>query len=267
MTVLVFTHPPSHIFVCGITTDFPFSSCLASIAEDPESKANFDEQMMNLAGTILSIIQNTLLQGEDWWPTVAPEQALQQLAFPECDVSADADSIEPSETISTFLFGRTPNYAPYSVTQIQYSLFFPRGMATDKLFPSVSSVYIDPDTGILYESPCYTPNAEAVIESVVCPSPFLPPVTDELRGKANCIKPCPVQAYSEDEYHDMWIISSAPACVGLLCNIYMILTWYIGGKKFFWGVPFYLKMCVGCGMLYGLIDTIPVLVLREELPW
>ncbi len=243
------------------------SSCIAIIADDPESKAKFDEQLVKGAENFLSIIQNTMFKGKDWWPTVDPEQVLQQLAFPECDVSADPDSIEPYETVNALLFGRTPNHAPYSVTHQQYSLFFPRGMATDALFPSISSVYTDPDTGILYESPCYIPNAEAVVESAVCPSPFLHPMTDKKTGKANCIKPCPVQAYSEDEYHNMWIIYSAPACVGLLLNIYMTLTWYIGGKKNFGGVPFYLKICVGCGVLFGFIDTVPVLVLGEELPW
>jgi hypothetical protein len=245
----------------------PVSSCLASIAEDPKSKAHFDEQMLKGAEALLSVIQNTLLKGVDWWPTIAPEQVLYQWTFPECDVSADPDSIEPSETVNAFLFGKTPNFAPYVVTQMQLSLFFPRGMATGALFPITSSVYTDPDTGILYETPCYTPNGEAMVESGVCPFPFLPPMTDELRGKSNCIKPCPVQAYSEDEYHDMWIISSAPACVGLLFNIYMTLTWYIGGKKNLGGVPFYLKMCVGCGILYGFLDTVPVLVLGEDLPW
>ncbi len=266
MIVLVFTHPHSSILVCGITNVFPVSSCLASIAEDPKSKANFDEQMLKGAESFLSVIQNTMLKSADWWPTVASEQAMQQkITFPECDVSADPDSIEPSETVNAFLFGRTPNYAPYIVMEMQLSTFFPRGMATDALFPSTSSSYTDPDTGILYESPCYSPNADAVVESFRCPFPFLPPITDRLR--VNCIKPCPVQAYSEDEYHDMWIVSSAPACVGLLLNMYVTLTWYIGGKKHFGGVPFYLKMCVGCGMLYGFIDTIPVLVLGEELPW
>ncbi len=267
MLVLVFTHPHSSVLVCVVTIFPPVSSCSALIAEDPESKANFDEQMMKSAENFLANIQNTMFKGQDWWSTVAPEKVLQQAAFPECDISADADRIEPSETANALLCGRTPNHAPYSVMHQQYSLFFPRGMATDALFPSVSSVYTDPDTGILYESPCYMPNAEVAVESVVCPFPFLPPMTDELRGTANCIKPCPVQAYSEDEYHDMWVISSAPACVGLLFNIYMALTWYIGGKKTFGGVPFYLKMCVGCGMLYGFTDTVPVLVLGEELPW
>jgi hypothetical protein len=243
----------------------PVTSCLASIAEDPKSKANFDEQMLKGAEVFLSAIQNNMLNGQGWWPTVALEQALHQWTFPECDVSADPDGIEPSEMGNAFLFGRIPNYAPYSLMQTQYSMFFPRGMTTNALFPSASSVYTDPDTGVLYESPCYTPKAEAVVKSRVCQSPFLPPTTDEWRG--NCIKPCPVQAYSDDEYHDMWIISSVPACVGLLLNMYMTLTWYIGGKQNFGGVPFYLKMCVGCGMLYGFIDTVPVLVLREELPW
>ena len=109
----------------------PVSSCLASIAEDPKSKANFNEQMLKSAENYLSAIQNTILKGADWWPTVAPEQALQQGTFPECDDSADPDSIEPSETANAFLFGRNPNYAPYIVTQQQHSLFFPRGMATD----------------------------------------------------------------------------------------------------------------------------------------
>ncbi len=73
------------------------SSCLASIAKDPESKANFDEQMMKGAENFLSAIQNTMLKGEDWWPTaVLSEQVLQQVTFPECDVSADQNSIEPS---------------------------------------------------------------------------------------------------------------------------------------------------------------------------
>ncbi len=216
---------------------------------------------------LISVIQNTIQKGVDWWSTVALEQPLQQLTFPECDVSANPDSIEPSETVNAFLFGRTPNYAPYSVTQSQSSTFFPRGMATGALFPRTSSVYTDPDTGILYESPCHTPHAEAVIESVACPSPFLSPRTDEWRGKVNCIKPCPVQAYSDDEYRTMWIISSAPACLGLLLNIFMALTWYIGGKKFSASNPFYMKMCVGCGLLYGVVDTLPVLVLGEELPW
>jgi hypothetical protein len=42
---------------------------------------------------------------------------------------------------------------------------------------------------------------------------------------------------------------------------------YMGGKKVFEAVNFNLKMCVICGLVYGIIDTIPVLILGKELPW
>jgi hypothetical protein len=216
---------------------------------------------------------------------------LDPFQFPECDVSADINDIDPSDFVNALAFGRLGNYTSKSyVTQM--SIFFPRGMATDAVFPAESSLYTDPETGILYNSPCFRPNAKAVIKRIVCPSPFLAPTTDEFLGKVNCIKPCPVQAYSNKEYHDMWIISSVPACLGLAFNMYMALTWYstghdvhigchflivdwlllflfryMGGGKVFKAVNFNLKMCVICGLLYGTIDTIPVLILGKELPW
>jgi hypothetical protein len=76
-----------------------------------------------------------------------------------------------------------------------------------------------------------------------------------------------VQAYSDGEYHDMWTVSSAPASLGFLLNIFMATTMFIGGKKAFRALPFNLKMCVADGLLYGIIDTLPVLILAEGLPW
>jgi hypothetical protein len=245
---------------------YAVSFCLASIAEDAESKAKFDDRMMEGARSFLAIVL-PIMGKANTGPVVTVDQALQQVAFPECDVSADPKSIEPSEVVNNMMFGRYPNFFPYDVTAVQFSQLFPRGMATDALYPAESSLYTDPETGIPYISPCFRPNAKAVVDSVACPSPFVPPTTDELMGKVNCIKPCPVQAYSDEEYHDMWIISSVPACLGLAFNMYMALTWYMGGKKAFQAVNFNLKMCVLCGLLYGIIDTIPVLILGEELPW
>jgi hypothetical protein len=240
----------------------PISLCLASIAKDPVAQANFDKAMMSSVRTLESNTDKLFGQSRSpGYPDLHP------FTFPECDISADAESIDPSDEINALIFGRYPNVKPYSITEKQYSPFFPRGMATDELYPAVSSLYSDPDTGILYNSPCFRPNATAMVGSVVCPSPFLSPTTDEFIGKVNCIKPCPVQAYSDEEYQDMWSISSAPACIGLVFNIHMALTWYIGGKKAFRDVNFNLKMCVACGLLYGVIDTIPVLVLGKELPW
>ncbi len=52
-----------------------------------------------------------------------------------------------------------------------------------------------------------------------------------------------------------------------LYHLYGLDVWYGGGKKAFQAVNFNSKMCVLCGLLYGIIDTIPVLILGEELPW
>jgi hypothetical protein len=223
--------------------------------------------MRKASQTMTSFFENSLFSGKEWWPTVGPAEILQQFAVPDCDVSADPKAIEKSETGNAVVFGRFPNLAPYDIGQTQFSVLFPRGMATEALFPLESSFYTDPKTGDFYESQCFVPDAESVVELFVCPLPFLPPTTEALIGKVNCIKPCPVQAYSDGEYHDMWIVSSAPASLGLLLNIFMTTTMFIGGKKAFRAVPFNLKMCVADGLLYGIIDTLPVLFLGEDLPW
>ncbi len=186
--------------------------------------------MRKTSETSIFAFESYLFPGIEWWPTVGPAEVLQQFAVPECDISADPKAIEKSETSNAVLFGRFPNLAPYDIAQQQFSVLFPRGMATEALFPLESSFYTDPKTGVLYESPCYVPDAEAAVERVVCPFPFLPPTTEALIGKVNCIKPCPVQAYSDGEYHDMWTVSSAPASLGFLLNIFMATTMFIGGN-------------------------------------
>ena len=223
--------------------------------------------MRKASESTLSILESNVFSGRGWWPTVDPAEVLQPFAVPDCDVSADPKAMKKSETSNALLFGRFPNLAPYDAAQQQFSMFFPRGMATEALFPPESSFYTDPKTGVLYESLCFAPDADAEVERVVCPFPFLPPTTEALLGKVNCIKPCPVQAYSDGEYHDMWTVSSAPASLGFLLNIFMATTMFIGGKKAFRALPFNLKMCVADGLLYGITDTLPVLILAEDLPW
>jgi hypothetical protein len=75
------------------------------------------------------------------------------------------------------------------------------------------------------------------------------------------------QAYTDEEYHTMWVVSTVPAVLGFVLNIFMATTWFLEGRHAFKSVSFNLKMCVGCGLLYGIIDTIPVLLLGDELPW
>jgi hypothetical protein len=64
----------------------------------------------------------------------------------------------------------------------------------------------------------------------------------------------------------MWAVASAPATLGLCLNTFVISTWLVGGKKYFKAVPFNLKAGIISGALYGLVDTLPVLVLGSDLP-
>jgi hypothetical protein len=54
--------------------------------------------------------------------------------------------------------------------------------------------------------------------------------------------------------------------VGFFLNIYMAATWCIQGKKNFKKVRPQLRFCVYGGILVGLVDTIPVLALKHDLP-
>jgi hypothetical protein len=152
--------------------------------------------MEKFAGLILENFLNTMFKGEDWMPRDRfAGHIMDQFAMPECTLSADPEGLGVSEFSNAVAFGRFPNLAPYDGggTAFQSSLFFPRGMATEALFPDVSSTYTDPDTGTQYESPCYKPKANSSVEAVKCPFPFVAPQTDKFIGKVNCIKPCPVQ--------------------------------------------------------------------------
>ncbi len=112
-------------------------------------RPDFEEESISLLRQLLSGIEDYLFKGYDRWPDIPPGQNIDPFHL-ECDVSADPDTIGQSEVSNALLLGRLPNYAPYDVTKKQFSLFFPRGMATEALFPQVSSSYTDPDNGITY---------------------------------------------------------------------------------------------------------------------
>jgi hypothetical protein len=126
------------------------------------------------------------------------------------------------------------------------------GMSTAAMFPEVSSEYTDPKTGLQYSVPCYIPGAEAETEKNVCPDPFLVP-NDENHPRT-CILPCPVPAYTDDQYNIMWEASCTAAVIGLILNTFMVATWCIGGRKTFdntktqlvrsWLAFFYFTRCV-----------------------
>jgi hypothetical protein len=110
-------------------------------------------------------------------------------------------------------------------------------------------------------------------------------------------QPCPVAAYSDKEYTWMWAISNAVGVGGLLLNVFMCTTWsdhiyivlvtdwhvplvvlltfshiwlhdcrWLGGKRMFAAVPYQVKACVFAGLLYGIVGTLPSLILKHDLP-
>ena len=154
-------------------------------------------------------------------------------------------------------------------------------MSKEALFPIDYSTYTDWN-GQQFEVPCTTPGVGPGAGDVTCPDPFLPPTKEEYTIR-NCIKPCPVNAYTFEEYDTMWLTSASVSTVGLLLNLYMAATWYsvepavnappiatshhnmslvetraIGGSQNFKAVHFQIRMCVVYGILYGLIDTLPM---------
>ena len=91
----------------------------------------------------------------------------------------------------------------------QDNIEYPMGMGTDAMFPEVSAVFTDPVTGTSHDVACYIPGVEAEIEDVVCPFPFVRP--NDKGNPRPCIQPCPVSAYSEDEYTLMWTLATIVA--------------------------------------------------------
>jgi hypothetical protein len=134
-------------------------------------------------------------------------------------------------------------------------------MSRDVLYPVESSSYTSWD-GKAYGVPCTKPGATALENDQVysCPVGFVPPRDD--RDSRNCIKvlpsphstfcihvymfvpsrprgrfifpyprhycsqPCPVNAYTTEEYTVMWLVTAIVSTVGLILNVYMAATWY-----------------------------------------
>ncbi len=148
--------------------------------------------------------------------------------------------IPAGERAQAFFLGQYPGFG--------LSINYPEGMATDAMFPEKTAVYTDPDSGMPYVVPCYIPGANASTNLLTCPHPFLPDAAG-----VRCIQPCPVPAYTEAQYRAMWTLTSVVSMGGFAMNLFMALTWCVGGRKSFRKVCFQLKCCVMGGILYGLV--------------
>ena len=161
-----------------------------------------------------------------------------------CDATGGIlDDIPPGEQVQALFLGQLPSPADRK----QMSVEFPAGMATDAMFPEVSSEYTFPD-GTKYTVPCYIPGVEAKVGDIVCPDPFV-----SNAAGSDCVQPCPVSAYTDKEYTFMWASGSAVATVGFSLNLFMAFTWLVGGRRHLSGIRPQLRNCVIGGVLYGMV--------------
>jgi hypothetical protein len=132
-------------------------------------------------------------------------------------------------------------------------------MSRDALYPVDSSSYTSWDWKT-YDVPCTIPGAAALENDQVysCPDGFVPPRDDSdprhcikvvssphsiffqiylcsfphvhvavsfSRIRHHCSQPCPVNAYTTEEYTVMWLVTAIVSSVGLILNVYMAATW------------------------------------------
>jgi hypothetical protein len=171
------------------------------------------------------------------------------------------DDIPDGDEISAFLLGQYPA-TPGSAMGI-LSVDFPPNVDGAALYPEEFSKYTTEEGGV-YDVQCFVPGEEPEAAAFVCPFPFVSPV--EGYTGSSCVKACPVPAYTAEEYDSMWVAYAVPSTIGFALNLFMGITWAVGGKKTFKSQPFPIKLCVIGGLLYGCIDTIPVLALKFDLP-
>ena len=236
-----------------------WDECVAAIEEDSEVLANFQAQRALLVDQMGTIINEDLRDfdpiplGPGEWNSFEPLQ---------CDVSGGkAQDISPENSVSAFFFGQYP--AVLHPVYGHYSMYFPLHTSPGMLYPKENSEYTDVKSGTVYDVPCFAPGEVAEVDKVVCPDPFLSPT--KASAVRNCVKPCPVQAYDDEEYTQMWLAFCIPGLVGLVVNLFMGATWTIATKNYFKSLPFNVKVCIFVGMYYCVVITLPSLAMKHDL--
>ena len=136
-------------------------------------------------------------------------------------------------------------------------------MNTNSLYPETSSAYNFSD-GSIEDVQCFVPGEAMEAPKIECPDPFVNPLAaDHIKP---CIQPCPVQAYTDDQYTVMWVISNGIQLVGLELNLFMAFTWMLAGRTEFSNTPYQLKFCIFAGLLFAVVGTLPSLALKYDLP-
>jgi hypothetical protein len=234
-----------------------WDECVAEIEKDPTATRLFNDGMQALSDTMgygfPVVFAVEIPVGEDG--SNSPFRML------DCDATGgDIDGILPEDSAFAFMLGQYPLPETRFGT---HGFTFPLDMDPGRLYPETHSTYTPPGGGESVVVPCFVPGAAEAIEQKVCPFPFVQPVKD---GWRTCVKPCPVPVYTTEEYHTMWTVFSVLGCAGFLLNIFMVLTWGLKPASAYAAVPFNLKVAIWGGVLYGFVETLPTMILKNDLP-
>ena len=240
--------------------------CLEKLHTGPEkTQKEFEVQMQSLTD-MLALGSSAIFREE--LPS-GPEGQRSPFRLLECDSpGGDTDLIPEEDSAIAFILGQWPAnpeviYPEHGEFNASVSIHFPANINTDALYPNETVTYTHP-TGEQQEVPCFIPNdITMLIDEVVCPYPFVPPLSEY--NIESCIQPCPVNAYTNAEYTWMWTTANGIGLLGFGLNLFVALTWGMGGPSTFRNVSYQLKWCVFAGLLYALVETIPSLLAKEKL--
>jgi hypothetical protein len=232
-----------------------WDACMRNLEEDLEAKAYFEDQM-ELHSSLFSE-KSKDLEGVDF-PT--PQSGFANFRLLECGIEAEGDFrwdsdawyVQPGDRIVDQMLGRTEGTKSWD---------FPAGMAPQSMYPVEFSQYTNENGD--YNVPC-TRHTKTNVEARVCPLPYVAPTRPDTQK--TCVRPCPAQTFTNDEWSLMMNVSNAVAVVGGLLNFFMALTWVAAGGSYFEQVPMQLKNVVFGGLLYFLIDTLPSMLWGFQLP-
>jgi hypothetical protein len=85
------------------------------------------------------------------------------------------------------------------------------------------------------------------------------------KGNAECAFSCPSSAFTTGQYKQQFIAHTVPGLVSLVLNATMLVGLVAMGKKLRKNTPLLLRWSFLLGLLYGLVNTVPVAVLKHDL--
>jgi len=213
-----------------------WDECISEIKKDPIAMGTFENQMDEVVQTIAlgsaSVFGISLPRGND--------NELSPFRMLECDApGGDPGRIADADSALSWFHGQYPLHMLTADRNMTIAYAWPRNMDTRELYPEKTSKYTF-SSGISVEVDCFTLEKEVEIAKIECPDKFVNPVNpNHLKP---CIKPCPVAAYSDFEYTLMWVSAGLIGLLGWKLNVFMALTWCVGGKRLFRTVPYQLKI-------------------------